>query len=226
MERKMKLIMILLIMAVVLLFIVYSVFFGLPWKKASTAKKLETYVEEKYDIQVAKKETYYNFKNNSYGAKFVSKTPHSVTFLAETNGEQFIDYYPEAVWKRQLSNDIKPEIQKVFSHIENITIEGTYGLGEELGIQQKIPAYQSVNGEFIVLIHLTNKWDREVEEKVIDSTYQLVQVLQEKEINNVSIHVQGKESKEGETAPYIDIPSKKIRTIQEKSDIETYVTKE
>lgn len=103
------------IFVIFVIFYIYASFNGLPWKKESVAKKLESYVEEKYGIEVELKEKFYNFKDGSYGAKFVLKDNDKITFLVyQYHTGTLSDEYPEAVWSKEVLDDVTPVLKQSF----------------------------------------------------------------------------------------------------------------
>ncbi|GIN89429.1 hypothetical protein J22TS1_04800 [Siminovitchia terrae] len=94
-----------------------SAFYGLPWKEKAVAGKLESYLEEKYEQDFILKESFYNFKDGSYGAWFYPEANPKLEFHAvEGFGEYtYVDNYPEILWARQLKEAVKPIVKDIYS---------------------------------------------------------------------------------------------------------------
>ncbi|RST77339.1 hypothetical protein D4T97_002295 [Siminovitchia acidinfaciens] len=97
-------------------------FNGLPWKEKAVAAKLENYLEEKYDQEFTLKESFYNFKDGSYGAWFYPTEDPKLEFYAEEGFAEYtyVDIYPEVLWARQLKEVVQPIAKEVYPEIEKV----------------------------------------------------------------------------------------------------------
>ncbi|MBD8006198.1 YfjL-like protein [Bacillus norwichensis] len=93
-----------------------SAFYGLPWKEKAVAGKLESYLEEKYEQDFILKESFYNFKDGSYGAWFYPEANPKLEFHAEEGFAEYtyVDNYPEILWARQLKEAVKPIAKDIY----------------------------------------------------------------------------------------------------------------
>lgn len=93
-----------------------SAFYGLPWKEKAVAGKLESYLEKKYEQDFILKESFYNFKDGSYGAWFYPEANPKLEFHAEEGFAEYtyVDNYPEILWARQLKEAVKPIAKDIY----------------------------------------------------------------------------------------------------------------
>ncbi|MCA1029588.1 hypothetical protein LCL95_00920 [Bacillus timonensis] len=205
---------------------VYTSFFGTPWGKYFTAKKLHAQVEEKYDIQVEISDRYYNFKDGKYGARFtvLDGEYKGLTFSGESYSSQTLyDYYPEAVWKKQLSDEVSPTLNQLFPNPEFIAIDGVYGIGQDLQIEKDIPHFTEIESRFFIAVHLTKEWSEKTEAETIEKTYRLVSLLQEKDIQNVEVTIYFEVLDDSKHMNFINIPATELNNIKQKEDIKKYI---
>lgn len=108
-KKRMLIISVVVIVAGVAAWIT-SAFYGLPWKEKAIAAKLESYLEKRYEQDFTLKESFYNFKNGSYGAWFYPASDPELEFYAEEGFAEYtyVDIYPEVLWARQLKDAVQP----------------------------------------------------------------------------------------------------------------------
>lgn len=207
----------------------YTAFYGIPWKKASTAKQLEEYVEKKYAIDVSVKSKYYNFKSDSYGATFVLDENTALSFEAEkiTNGEIF-DYYPEAVWVEEAKNDIYPVLNKSFPSfsVSTTSINPVYGIGSELNVKENVPSYKDVYTGIDLGIHFNELWTKENEEIILKESFEFISSLQKSGVKNLGIRLyfKDKDVPEQKTKTFsISIEGNDLMKIEKEEDVQKYI---
>lgn len=122
MKKQTWIILIFGVIVLVLAAWVTIAFNGLPWKEKAVAGKLENYLEEKYDQKFIMKESFYNFKDGSYGAWFYPAQDELMEFYAEEGfGEHtYVENYPEELWARQLKEAVQPIAKNVYPEIEKV----------------------------------------------------------------------------------------------------------
>lgn len=205
----------------------YASFYGLPWKKDSVAKKLESYVEEKYDIQVELVEKYYDFKGGSYGAKFVLKDNDKITFSAYQYHTGILsDEYPEAFWSQEVMDDVTPVLKQSFPtlNVKDYYAIPVYGMGDELVEGKEIPSYKEVNTEIVFAVAFSDKWTKETEETLIKESYEFITSLQEKGIKNLGVtFFLEKESEEGVGYFTIAVDGNEFNQIKTEEDVRKYI---
>jgi hypothetical protein len=128
---------------IVLVLFVYASFFGLPWKKWYVGGKINTYLENKYGEEFIIQERFYNFKDGSYGIKVSPQNNYDLTFSAwEGYGNyNLIDYYAEAIWERQASEDFTKLVNDIYPNYQRIFASVAYGEGMEFVKEPPIPNY-------------------------------------------------------------------------------------
>lgn len=133
---------------------VAGAFYGLPWKEKAAAAKLENYLEEKYEQDFTLKETFYNFKNGSYGGVFYPSGEPELAFYAEEGFAEYpyVDIYPEVLWASQLKETIEPVAKELFP--ENASVDTGYTTYESLDIVKgpDIPRFDQTEAMLTVQI--------------------------------------------------------------------------
>lgn len=100
-----------------------SAFYGLPWKEKAVAAKLENYLEKRYEKDFTLKESFYNFKDGSYGGWFYPAGDPELEFHAEEGFAEYtyVDNYPEEVWARQLKEAVHPLTKGIFPKVSSVS---------------------------------------------------------------------------------------------------------
>lgn len=207
----------------------FIAFYGLPWKKASTAKELERYVEEKYAIDVRLKERYYNFKDGSYAAEFTLESDPSISFsAAKYHSGTLSDYYSEAVWVNQVEMDIAPILNRSFPSLsmDSHSVNPVYGMGDELVNGQDIPSYKDVLTGVDVGVHFATAWTEETEELLVKEGFDFIASLQAKGVQNIGVrlYLQDKPLEDDRTQTYaISIEPSDFNQIETIEDLEKHL---
>ena len=107
--------------------------YGLPWKEKAVAAKLENYLEKKYEQNFTLKESFYNFKDGSYGAWFYPASDPELEFYAEEGFAEYtyVDIYPEVLWARQLKDAVRPIAKEIYP---GASVDTSYATYESLDI--------------------------------------------------------------------------------------------
>lgn len=198
---------------------------GLPWKKEKVAMELKQYVEEKYDIEVELEESYYNFKDKSYGATFVLKNEQSISFSAEKNRSgELDDYYPEAVWVNEVKNDVTPILKQSFPSfsIEDFLVNSVYGMGDELVKGKEIPSYKDVYTGTSINAYFRDNWTNETEQKLLKESYAFISSLKEKGVRNIDLNLYLKEKNDGDVNFVISIKGQDFNKIESEEDLKKF----
>jgi len=123
----------------------YLSLYGVPFKKNMKAKDVQKYLEEKYDEDVELVGAVYNFQNKHYGGVYEIG---DVEFYAEevVKDEEYIDTYPNEIWKREIVTDYKEVYKDVFERA--IRIQADFVEYEEPVIEgPEVPRYDEVNSQ-------------------------------------------------------------------------------
>lgn len=113
----------------------------MPIKKGNIAKSVQKYLEEKYDTEIELVGAVYNFKDKNYGGVYKID---DVEFYAEKDGEDYIDTYPNEIWKRELITDYLEEYKEQFPRAIRIEANFVHSTGPEIeGLN--IPRYDEVD---------------------------------------------------------------------------------
>ena len=208
----------------------YTAFNGTPWKKASTAKQLEAYVENKYAIDVSVKEKFFNFKGSNYGATFILDENPNLSFTAEkiTNGT-VQDYYPEAVWVQEASEDVEPVLNKSFPSfsIRTSSINPVYGMGSEHNVKENVPSYKEVYTAIDLGVHFNEPWTKENEELILKESFEFISSLQQSGVKNfgIRLYFQDKEVEDEKTKTFsISIEGKDLTSIEREEELKKYIS--
>lgn len=207
----------------------YTSFYGLPWKKSSTAKELETYVENKYDIQVNLVESSYSFKDSNYGATFeLHDNPRIVFSALKLKNGEVLDYYAEALWVDEAENDVYPILKKSFPtlSIESYNMSPVYGVSFDLGEKKEIPSYKDIRTGMSLGVHFNDKWTKENEDVLVKEAYHFISMLQENGVENIEIYLylKDKEKEEKRTETFsIHIEGKDLQNIHSEEDVRKYI---
>ncbi|MDZ5471435.1 hypothetical protein SM124_06705 [Bacillus sp. 31A1R] len=200
----------------------YSQFFGLPWEKIKAEKILTEYVEEKYEIDVTVQKSFFNFKDGSYGVHFISEDNLAFTADYGKHRPQPIwDYYPEAVWNQQMERELGATVNKLFPTHDRIVFSGAYGVGHDLKIGKEIPPFDEVNAEFDLYVGEKSLWSKEKEIEVYQSLFALVEILKNKEIDNLNMMISFHTEEDTKMSHYIHVNSKDLNKIHTWEDIKT-----
>lgn len=202
-------------------------FYGLPWKKAQTAKELEAYVEDKYDIAVHLKERHYNFKGMNYGATFVLEDNEHILFTAEKyKSGTLSDYYAEALWVEEAKNDIDPLLKESFASLtmKESRINPVYGMGDELVKDKEVPSYKMVKTGVDVAVYFKDEWNKTSEVALVNEGFKFIQLLKEKGIVTLGVRLYlERELEENRTQMFaIAIEPKDFQHITSPRDMEKY----
>ncbi|WP_078552850.1 hypothetical protein [Bacillus alkalicellulosilyticus] len=201
--------------------IVLSGFFGLPWERVKAQSVITEFVEDKYEIDTKKIDTYFNFKDGKYGVEL--KTEDDITFKAEWREDlQVIDYYPEAIWKKQMEDDLLKEVQVIFPDHKFIVFDGAYGVGRDEIKGKEIGNYKEIPTDFFLSIRLQEKWKSNIEDKTAEQLLHLVEIIQEKNISNMHVTLYFDQTDDKVSFDSISIPAIQIKPIQTKEDILQY----
>ena len=226
--KKIILLAVLLLIVAFVLFI-YVSFYGLPWEKTQVSKELKQYVEEKYDIKVDIKESYFNFKFDNYGTIFTLKDDKEFSFSAEKQRDNTLqDYYPEAVWEKEVKGDLVPLIDSSFDSlsVDRYGVNPVYGIGNLEDIKKDVPSYKNIQTGINVVIHFKEERSSKTEEALIKEVVSFIQKVNEKEIKNIELTFYLKEQELEDKKPetlYITIPSDKLYSIKTEDDVKKYI---
>lgn len=158
MKMYIKRMLILMLILIVLFFIwVYVSFAGLPWQKFVVGKQVHAYIEEKYNQEFNIIDRVYNFKDGSYGIRVTPINKPDMEFSAwEGYGNyEFIDYFPEAVWEKQVYDDFKDIVNETYPDYIKYQSGTVMGVGTEIVKGAEIPNYKEV--DVLVWIKITTK---------------------------------------------------------------------
>ncbi|MFS0824713.1 hypothetical protein [Bacillus sp. 1P02SD] len=224
---KKIIILVVLLLIVAFVFYLYASFYGLPWKKTQVSNELKQYVEEKYDIEVAIEESYFNFKFDHYGTIFKLRDDKEFSFSAEKRRDNAIhDYYPEAVWEKEVKEDLTPLIDSSFDSlsVDRYGVYPVYGIGNLEDIQKDVPSYKDVQTGINSVIHFKEEHSSKTEEALIKEIFSFIQKVNEKGIRNIELTFDLKEQEEEKPKTfYITIPSDKLYTIKTEDDVKKYI---
>ncbi|MFK2827022.1 hypothetical protein QYG89_15320 [Bacillus sp. B190/17] len=122
-KKRLVIFMSFMILVAVVLWVL-SALFGLPWKEKAIADKVEKHLEKKYEKDFELKESYFSFKDGTYGGIFYPEEDPSMEFHAgEGYAEyKYVDMYPEVLWAHQLQEEIDPEVRKVFPNVKSVHV--------------------------------------------------------------------------------------------------------
>lgn len=226
MKKIILLVVLLLIVAFVLFF--YVSFYGLPWKKTQVSNELKQYVEEKYDIKVDIEESYFNFKFDNYGTIFTLKDDKEFSFSAEKRRDNTLhDYYPEAVWEKEVKGDLAPLIDSSFDSlsVERYGVYPVYGIGSLEDIKKDVPSYKDVQTGINSVIHFKEERSSKTEEALIKEVVSFIQKVNEKGIKNIELtfYLKEQEQEEEPETFFITIPSDKLNSIKTEDDVKKYI---
>ncbi|EKN63744.1 hypothetical protein P9E76_03590 [Schinkia azotoformans] len=126
---------------------IYVSFSGFPWKKYTVGKEIQAYLDERYDQPFLIKDRLYNFKDGKYGIKATPVKEADLQFTAwEGYGDyEYIDYYPEAVWEKQVYDDFEEIVNKIYPDHTMYNASTAMGFGNELVKGPEIPSYRDVD---------------------------------------------------------------------------------
>lgn len=173
-----------MIVALILLLLAAAWFtssiYGLPWKKNAIAEKLKIHLEEKYNEEFERKDSFYNFKDGSYGGVFYPSNDSTLEFYAEEGFAEYkyVDTYPEVLWARQLEEDIKPLYQKIYPELQ--TVETHYVTYQSLDKVKgpNIPRYDEAKAELSAHFELEQSFSNSEEQwQPITELVQMIQSL-------------------------------------------------
>ncbi|WP_432360482.1 hypothetical protein [Sporosarcina sp. UB5] len=200
---------------------------GLPWKKEATAEELKKYVEEKYEINVSIKETYYNY--GAYGATFVTDNNKSIEFNAEKYGDSiYFEYYAEALWVKEAKDALDPVLEESFTTltIDEYGVHPLYGMGNVLNIGKEIPSYTEIDTGVGLFIHFKDEWTEKNEDHLVSEVFSFIKKCQSKGIKNISLRFSLRDNvlKDGKISSFfISIDSSGINEIKTEEDVKEYI---
>lgn len=153
--------------------------YGLPWKEKAVAAKLENYLEKKYEQNFTLKESFYNFKDGSYGAWFYPASDPELEFYAEEGFAEYtyVDIYPEVLWARQLKEAVQPIAKEIFP---DASVDTNYVTYESLDIVKgpEIPRFDETEAMLGVRLEIGQPFSESEEEwKRLTALVEKVQAL-------------------------------------------------
>ncbi|MBM6619499.1 hypothetical protein [Bacillus suaedaesalsae] len=202
----------------------YVSFNGTPWHRIVSASKMEEYIENKYDIEVVKEKSGYNFKMGTYVTEFTLKEDPTIKVHVEegqNKNSPYVDYYAEALWTQQLKSEFSPLLEKQFKD-ETILFEPIYGIGSEYYSVGNIPHYSQVEHPFTIMIKFEREFTEQEKEKVSIKIYEIIKEIQNRELTNVELFI-SYESDSGKTFTTIIIPPDNISSIKSEKDIYPFI---
>ncbi|GGE59178.1 hypothetical protein [Priestia taiwanensis] len=199
----------------------YIGFNGLPWKAQDTANEIQMHLENKYSIKTSIKDTYFNFKQGTYGAYFYEDgKDKTFQFHAEKTHSGIEDTYGKEVWFWQIENDLNPIVQKHMSNLN--TYEATHTHGPGYTGDTNITHYKNAGQTFNYRIVLNKPWDKLDEQIIYEELLQVVKEIKTKEIKNVDIELAPTSTQHSDSKS-IHIPDFAIKHIKTKEDILEYI---
>ncbi len=228
MKWKKVLLIILSFFMVAVIFVGYSLIYGLPFKKGVVAKELETHLEEKYGMDFHLQEAQYNFVDSNYSGLFYPESQEDLVFRAEKwnwNGVYY-DEYPEAIWQTQLTQDLTPHVTEHFPDYDELLVLVSGGASHEMQTGKEIPHYKEAGEYTHLVIRSSEKWSPESEQKEAENLYGLIQVLQKQDIAlDISFYFNDEEVVDDGKKPVtheIFVPFKDFASIQSTEDLLKY----
>ncbi|QHJ69595.1 hypothetical protein [Planococcus halotolerans] len=210
------------------IFLGYSLIYGMPFKKGVVAKELETHLEEKYGMDFHLQEAQYNFVDGNYSGLFYPEAQKELVFRAEKwnwNGVYY-DEYPEAIWKTQLTQDLTPLVNQHFPEYEELQIIVSGGASHEMQTGKEIFHYKEAQDYIHLVINSSEKWSLEFEKKEAENLYNLIQELQKQNIAlDISLYFNDEEGLNDSEKPVtheIYVTSKDLANIQSIEDVLEY----
>lgn len=226
--KKLAIVLTLLIVSFGL--VVYFSFFGFPWTKWSTVQEIKQYLHETYTEEMVVKRGTFNFKDGKYGALVQLKNDPDVSFIVEQSyreGEQFVDYYPEALWKQQAKDDVEPLVKQVYPSPERFSILMVHGISHEMEFnREQIPHYREVEQvrDFLLLhIQLKESFDTENKEKEFEKVFQLIEQLKKKDLGWIGLTIRYKNDEDTKEDPGVYIEVGEMESVKSVSDVQHFV---
>lgn len=183
----------------------YTLFYGIPFKKAIVAKELETHLEEKYEMDFHLQKAHYNFVDGNYNGIFYPEAQEELVFLAEKRNRNggYYDEYPEAIWQTQLTQDLTPIVNQHFDEYEELMVLISGGASYEMQTGKEIPHYKEAPEYIHLVIKSSEKWSLESEKKEAESLYNLIQELQKQNIAlDISLYFNDEEGLNDSEKPF------------------------
>jgi TM2 domain-containing membrane protein YozV len=196
------------VIAIVLVFLVWNIGTGIyckphPSKKAVKEDALE-YLTEKYEQEFEITRVKFNcYPYNTFEIKAYSlNNPDvTITMYAPSTGDEFSDDYLDQLWDKQVSEEIKPLVKKIYPKFSAFTgsiviTRSSYDLIGELRKYSKVPNYyqykERILNAFPLKIRLAlfielNENNKPMEMKKI---YYLIQTLKKNEMKNFNINAE------------------------------------
>ncbi|WP_025948695.1 hypothetical protein [Geobacillus thermocatenulatus] len=196
------------IVAVVLIFTSWNIGTGIycephPDKKVVKEDALE-YLTEKYEQEFEITRVKFNcYPYNTFEIKAYSlNNPDvTITMYAPSTGDEFSDDYLDQLWDKQVSEEIKPLVKKIYPKFSAFTgsiviTRSSYDLIGELRKYSKVPNYyqykERILNAFPLKIRLAlfielNENNKPMEMKKI---YYLIQTLKKNEMKNFNINAE------------------------------------
>lgn len=228
MKWKKVLFIVLSVFMVGVIFLGYTLFYGVPFKKGIVAKELETHLEEKYGMDFHLQEAQYNFVDGNYSGLFHPESQEELVFRAEkwsSNGVYYDDY-PEAVWQAQLTQDLTPLVNQHFSEYEELMVLVAGGASQEMQTGKEIPHYKEAGEYTHLVIRSSEKWSLESEQKESENLYNLIQELQKQSVAlDISLYFNDEDGLDDGKKPVtheIFVPYKDFSGISSTEDVLTF----
>lgn len=155
----------------------YITTFGVPFKKSSVAKDIQKHLEDKYEQDIERVGSVYNFIDKHYGGVYEL---NNIEFYAEKRDDeepQYIDTYANEIWTEQLREDFLDRYTEVFSNADHIYTHYTFEADLEID-PLDIPRYDEVDPMLTIDFHIDEPFE-DIDEQW-DAIGKLVTDVQEK----------------------------------------------
>ncbi|MFE8699509.1 hypothetical protein ACFYKX_02605 [Cytobacillus sp. FJAT-54145] len=222
MSKKVKIILSsFLVIIIGIVATIYVEFAGLPWKKQTVGNEILHYLENKYNEEFVIDKRFYNFKDSSYNIKVHPKNNPSVQFNAgEGYGEyHFVDYYAEALWEKQATEDFKSIIEKHFPEKQHFRANAVYGDGMDLVKRPPIPHYSKTKAFIMLGINIPTNFSKS--EGDFKKMLAVVKSMQEVG-GNIELFISYGPEDDSKNMTYATFTPEEVKKIKSIEDIKRY----